>query len=98
MAVQHDEWRGLGKSPNKVEPDRSTGNILDKLRTPRDSQKVVTAHDDQQSVGHDDGRKAPTLHPHVLDCASKTESNDEFNDAAERGPAMRPNVVEVPGR
>lgn len=77
MAVQHDGWRGLRKGPDVSFADKSTGAILDRLKTPRDP-SVVTAHEGVASVNAK-GTK-PTM-PKSDD--GNVEANAVFNQAAQ---------------
>ena len=80
MAAQHDYWRNLKKGADANFADKSTGAILDRLKTPRDP-KVVTAHEGVASVSTDGGTK-PTM-PRTDD--GNTEANAKFNQAT-KGP------------
>jgi len=86
-------WRNLGKEPvtNPAGLDKSSAQILDRLKTPRDP-KVTTAHAGVASVGA--GGIKPTQ-PKLDD--GNTVANADFNEAAQ-GPRYRPNTVMVGGK
>lgn len=92
MAVQHDEWRNLGKRKNiQHRGDRSTREILGKLATPR-SRDVTESHAGVASVGVSGA--APTMPK----CdAGNCAANAKFNNATKK-PHYRPNVVQVGGK
>jgi len=93
MAHQFNHWRNLGKGPvtNPVGLDKSSAQILERLKTPQNRNSVV-AHEGVASVGAD-GIK-PTQ-PKLDD--GNTAANEAFNQAT-KGPRERGNVVMIPGR
>ncbi len=89
MAHQFSHWRNLGRGPDTNPADKSTGAILEKLKTPRDP-KVVTAHEGVASVSTDGGTK-PTQ---PKTDGGNTAVNEAFNQAT-KGPNERPNTVMI---
>jgi hypothetical protein len=94
MAAQHDHWRNLhkDKSADANFADKGTGDILDRLKDPRDP-KVVTTHEGVASVSTDGGTK-PTQ-PRTDD--GNADANAEFNETSKRGPGYR-GLAEIGGR
>jgi hypothetical protein len=71
--------KSTGTYRGQMRHDPSTEEIKTKLHT-KPSRDVVGAHDGQQSVATDAGRK-PTVHDCATDCGPNSAANDEFNDA-----------------